>query len=56
MKKGIKGKRSLMAGLLEGLSGAGFAILRYGLRLRDGGWRKAERQGGNSNMEPCGPQ
>jgi hypothetical protein len=39
MKKGVQGERSLVAGALEGLSGAGFAILHYGLGLRDGGWR-----------------
>jgi hypothetical protein len=36
MKKGVQGERSLMAGTLEGLSSAGFAILHYGLGLRDG--------------------
>ena len=36
VQEGIKGKRPLLAGLLEGLRGAGLAILRYGLRLRDG--------------------
>ena len=51
MKKGVKGKWSLVAGTLEGLSGAGFALLRYGLELRDGGWREAEQQRGNGNME-----
>jgi hypothetical protein len=54
MEKGVKGKRPLLAGTLEGLSGAGFAILRDGLGLRDGGRRKTEQQSGNSNMEPCG--
>ncbi len=54
MKKGVKGKRSLAAGTLEGLSGAGFAIMHCGLGLRHDSWRKAEQQRGKSNMEPCG--
>ena len=51
IKKGVKGKWPLLAGTLEGLSGAGFAILRDGLGLRDGGRRQAEQQRGNGNTE-----
>ena len=44
VEEGVKGKRSLLAGVLEGSSGAGFATLRYGLGLGDGSRRQAEQQ------------
>ena len=44
VKEGVKGERSLLAGMLEGSSGAGFAILRDGLRLCDGGRRQANQR------------
>jgi hypothetical protein len=51
VQEGIKGKRSLLAGLLEGFRGSGLAILRYGLRLGDGARRQAEQQRGGGDME-----
>ncbi len=53
VQEGVKGERSLLAGVLEGSSGAGFAILGDGLRLRDGGRREADQQrGGDERAQP----
>ncbi len=43
VQEGVEGKRSLPASLLEGSSRAGFAILRHGLGLSDGGRRQTEQ-------------
>ena len=45
VQKGVEGNWTLLAGLLEGSSRAGFAILRYGygLGLSDGGRRQAQQ-------------
>jgi hypothetical protein len=51
VQEGVEGKRSLPASLLESSSGAGFAILRYGLGLSDGGRGQAEQQSGGGGME-----
>jgi hypothetical protein len=53
VKEGVKGERPLLAGVLEGSSGADFAILDDGLWLRDGGRREAGQQrGGDERAQP----
>ncbi len=47
VKEGVKGERPLLASALEGTSGAGFAILRGGWRLRQDGRHQADQECGN---------
>ena len=51
VKKSIKSERPLLAGLLQGSSGADFAILRGGLRLREGGRGQGKQQRGRGQAE-----
>ncbi len=51
VEEDVKSERPLLASLLEGSRCAGFAILRGGLRLRNGGRHQAEQQRGSGQAE-----